>query len=73
MRQREGERRRQQKLPSSQRAGCRYVYVSDSKFDSENESDIPAEKEKCCVCKLFSPEAVRRSLSLVFVKWGECS
>ena len=27
----------------------------------------------CCVCKKSSPPALRKDVSVVFVKWGECS
>ena len=57
---------------ASQEAGTSYIYISeDSELETESESEI-SEEEKCCVCKLFTPTELRKSVSLVFTKWGQC-
>ena len=39
--------------------------------ESENESEIP-EKDKCCVCKLYTPKEVRESDVLIFIQLVGC-
>lgn len=42
-------------------------------FLSEDSEDVTiSEKELCCICKMFTPHAVRNSTSLIFVKWVHC-
>jgi hypothetical protein len=48
-----------------------YVDVSDLYVDSDEHDEIE-EKDKCCVCRKFEPDAVRKSVSLIFVKWVQC-
>jgi hypothetical protein len=33
---------------------------------------VVLDDEKCCVCKLFTPEEVRESPCLIFTKWLHC-
>jgi hypothetical protein len=51
-------------------AGPSHIYVSDSDM-TVSDMDIDDE-EKCCVCSKFTPEEVRRSTSVIFVKWAQC-
>ena len=44
-------------------------YVDDSQYSGESEIE---ESELCCVCKKFTPEELRKSISLVFAKWAQC-
>ena len=39
---------------------------------SDGEVDIP-EKDLCCACKKYTPDAVRHSVSLIFVQWAQCT
>lgn len=40
---------------------------------SEDSEDVSiSEEELCCICKKYTPEAVRQSASLIFVKWVQC-
>lgn len=42
-------------------------------FLSEDSEDVSiSEEELCCICKMFTPHAVRNSTSLIFVKWVQC-
>lgn len=42
-------------------------------FLSEDSGDVSiSEEELCCICKMFTPHAVRNSTSLIFVKWVQC-
>jgi hypothetical protein len=50
-----------------------YVDVDESYMDVDSdEHDQIEEKDKCCVCGKFEPDAVRKSVSLIFVKWVQC-
>ena len=43
--------------------------------ESESDDSEPLETredEKCCVCKEFTPEAVRKSDVLIFTQWAQC-
>jgi hypothetical protein len=44
-----------------------YVDESDMYVESDEHDEIE-EKDKCCVCRKFEPDAVRKSVSLIFVK-----
>ena len=40
--------------------------------DSQSDDDEIPDEEKCCVCKKYTPEAVRNSVSIIFPKWVQC-
>ncbi|XP_053385176.1 uncharacterized protein LOC128550335 [Mercenaria mercenaria] len=40
---------------------------SDVSLDEDTDTDL------CCVCNLFTPQEVRQSTSLIFVKWVQCT
>lgn len=40
---------------------------------SDTDDDEISDSEKCCVCKQYTPEAVRQSSTLKFATWVECS
>ena len=48
-----------------------YVDVSDLYVDSDEHDEIE-EKDKCCVCRTFEPDTVRKSVSLICVKGVQC-
>ena len=45
--------------------------IVESESESEPESEIP-EKDKCCICKLFTPVDVRNSIYIKLTKWVGC-
>jgi hypothetical protein len=52
----------------SQKPGPSHVTVSDSAGeDTDDQSEIQ-EEEKCCICRQFTPDEVRYSVSLIFTK-----
>lgn len=56
----------------SQEPGPSRIYINEnSELDTESESEVRVE-EKCCVCKQFIPDEVRRSVSLIFTKLAQC-
>jgi hypothetical protein len=55
----------------SQQPSTSHIYVDDSQSESSGESEIE-ESELCCVCKKFTPEELRKRISLVFAKWAQC-
>jgi hypothetical protein len=57
--------------PPKQGPSHMYVDVSDLYVDGDEHDEIE-EKDKCCVCRKFEPDAVRKSVSLIFVKWVQC-
>ncbi|MES9880618.1 MAG: hypothetical protein ABW185_07025 [Sedimenticola sp.] len=61
------------KRVSSPQPGPSHISVNRSVTDSSSDSDEEvAEKDKCCVCHKFTPDAVRKAVSLIFVKWVAC-
>ena len=46
--------------------------INDSQDDeSDMETEI-TDEEKCCVCKKYTPDEVRYSVSVIFTKWVKC-
>ena len=46
--------------------------VNDSQDDeSDMETEI-TDEQKCCVCKKYTPDEVRYSVSVIFTKWVKC-
>ncbi|XP_060592929.1 uncharacterized protein LOC132747543 [Ruditapes philippinarum] len=43
-------------------------HMSDSDTDIEIE-----ERDKCCVCKLYTPTQLKHCVSIVFTKWAQCN
>lgn len=64
-------------LNDSQTAGPSGAAVTHKPWlDDWNSEELDIEireEEKCCVCKNFTPDAVRQSSVLQFVKWGKCN
>ena len=57
----------------SQKPGPSHVTFSDSTGeDTVDQSEIQ-EEEKCCICRQFTPDEVRNSVSLIFTKLVQCS
>ena len=52
--------------------GPSHINITDS-LDETDESDMEiTDDEKCCICKKFTPEEVRNSVSVIFTKWVKC-
>ena len=61
-------KRKREKSPQPSTSGLQ-ANIETTPFTSENEED---EKDCCCVCKKFSPPAMRNCDYLVILKWAEC-
>ena len=50
-----------------------YMYVDELDMDVDSDEFVQIEeKDNCCVCGRFQPDAVRNSVSLIIVKWVQC-
>ena len=61
-------KRKREKSPQPSISGLQ-ANIENTPPTSENEED---EKDCCCVCKKFSPPAMRNCDYLVILKWAEC-
>ena len=48
-----------------------HINLENESTDDDSETDITHE-EKFCVCKMFTPDEVRFSVSVIFTKWVKC-
>ena len=51
----------------------RAYYVSEGSGLRESKDDEMREEDLCCVCKEFTPDLIRKSASLLFTKWVQCT
>ena len=57
---------------SSPKPGPSHIYIDDSLDFSDTDDDEIDEKEKCCVCKQFTPDAIRQGSAIEFTNWAQC-
>lgn len=50
-----------------EKAGCSYMYLSDSEISDDNAYGDP-----CCVCKKMSPPGIKDCLDVAIIKWAQC-
>ena len=58
--------------PSTSTSSTRRQHPRQMVDDSEDSEVVIREEDKCCVCKEYTPEAVRKSSVLLFANWGQC-
>ena len=53
---------------STSKAGCSYMYISDSELSDFSDDN----GDPCCVCKKRSPPGLKDCLDIVIIKWAQC-
>ena len=53
---------------STSKAGCSYMYISDSELSDFSDDN----GDPCCVCKKGSPPRLKDCLDIVIIKWAQC-
>ena len=46
--------------------------VNDSQDDESDMETELTDEQKCCVCRKYTPDEVRYSVSVIFTKWVKC-